>query len=230
MVILSGGVMSFCLRKVLLPAVVLAYFAFFTAPAHATTHPSSPSQGGKEISSKSSWSEITNYFSIPDARVSHGTKTNAYNAFKITAREWKLMKDRFGDNFFVVEFFFRVVHPYQVKELLPAIKTALAFAREHPNVMVKGWMVEDSIDVAVPKMMQMSRAGVIDVDTLKEFAPVPDVYAWEAHARGVKRLPSMVITQGFGKNSDVLTVTSHYNETLKKVLALKLSDEKGLKK
>jgi len=180
----------------------------------------------KGVDSKSSLTELTNYFDLPDTRISKGTKTNARNAFKITGREWKIMKERFGNDFFVVEFFFRTAHPYQLKSMLPAIRTALAFAREHPNVMVKGWMVEDSIDVATTQMMNMLRHDIIKKSVLVEFSPVPDVYAWEAHARGVKRLPSMIITQGFGKNSDVLTATSHYENTLKTVLETKLSNSK----
>jgi len=168
----------------------------------------------------SSFGEITSYFNMHDIEIKPDYKYDKRSMFKITSKERQVMSHRFGDDFYIVEFFVSI-YANDLLKIRGAAEFALKLRESHDNIIVKTFIVAKTADSALSYTLKNMMENP-ELVFARSLSPVPDVLAFEARARGVNSLPSMVITKGYGEDSNVIVVKSGFQDKLSKILKLKM--------
>jgi len=169
----------------------------------------------------SSFAELTSYFKLHGTNVAPSYKYNANSIFKVDPKLRKRMYDEYGDDFFVIEFFFHGNFESNIRQLIPAINRAIKIKNKYRNVIVRGYISAKSIEGAFGPLQQMLMDHP-EYSSIRYLSPSPDIFSLEARARGVSSMPAMAITQGYGDKYGVLLVTDDFDKVLKKVMNIKL--------
>ena len=167
-----------------------------------------------------SFKEMIDYFKLDGVETKSTYSYNKNNMYRIPEQERLALNRKYGNDFYIIEFFLNPISEYQVNELKDAVAYAIKMRNLYKNVILNVHLAAKSTDVALGLMVKMMMEHP-EYKIYQEANPVPDLGAAAAYSRGVKFFPTMVVTKGYGKGNNVAMVTKGYLDFLKRIKRMK---------
>ena len=171
-------------------------------------------------SAPKSFNEMIDEFKLSGVETKSDYTYNKNNMYRVDEEHRLHLYRKYGNDFYIIEFFLNPKSAYQVNELKGAVKYAVSLRDTYKNVILKVFLAGQSSDESLGLMAKLMIEHP-EFEVYRASNPVPDLGAISAYARGVKSLPTMVVTKGYGKNNNVALVTKGFKEFLSSIPKMK---------